>query len=716
MDIIGQILDLLGNPRAAMGLLPHPASWPTAFQDALRAYMVPNIAWYIGLLLILLALASSIVSILTNQRGMRSLLGTLILVSLWGILAPQPGNSCIPDSGYPCVVNKTVQIVSPGGNAEVEIWQNTIDENGNFRSLTNPGQVVPIPSTVTKTLVKNLKTPAYAKYVYNDIPQMHSLIESVWWLAQETGTRGVAFSMIRYQDGIEKTRKKLVEIFATTLLVNVVGSGVNSLAAYIPLVLAGKGGKGGAVIGFGGGLFGGALGGAVSLATAGVVEVAKAIAAAIALAPLAVSFTYSLAIAGSGFLFYLVFFLFPLFLGLAALFGVSIIRLPLQIMIFSIMIPLIMSPLVGATMHMLYGYNDMVERVGEKTFPKELMSELPRKDKPADPFMANLVHTMVVEQLRNTYECLRPFFPNGELVERLPDKLNVPGIATPECYTTNDGQTLNFQGNEFKFLDRSRFGQPAARPREVSIESFLSYPIQGTGKTINRGNIKIFYKDLGSLLGDGLANNLDLLTPRKLEQMGRIISRYGIEFSVPPGNFVDNFAHAVYATIGEELRRERRRITEEDFKSSLRFLGVVFKPEAKDALIERKAEKKFIHLREGGSADVCGLDMDGNPDTNDVNSSCLISLPWEISFIIDRYILANELGVPESIYGSGNLAHTALSLVVSMVSMIAISLVVFAAGWSLLGTVLSTGIDGLAKLTEPPGLTPLTNLVYAGRR
>lgn len=95
--------------------------------------------------------------------------------------------------------------------------------------------------------------------------------------------------------------------------------------------------------------------------------------------------------------------------------------------------------------------------------------------------------------------------------------------------------------------------------------------------------------------------------------------------------------------------------------------------------------------------------------------ACLLSSPVEVSYVLDRFLLANEMGLDETSILSGGLAQAALSVFVSGLVSLVLSLIVIGSVWGLMGAAFGATVGGLEGVVEAPGLGILANQLGRSR-
>lgn len=674
METLNQILSLLGNPEAALNLFPNPASWPILLQDALRSYRVHEIAYALGALLLLLGAASTVMSYMTGFKGAKVFFNLLLVGLLWGALTAPPKNDCLPDSGYPCVVQKEVELVNPAGE-KIPYIQEQLD----FSGAKGGGDYWVLPDDKRAIAQKEATSaiPPYIRYQYKTpLPPLWAGAEGLWWTLSGTANRSLQSTLLRYQEEIQDTRTRLLALVKTAFTINMAGTLTDAavnLAVFKGLTSKSAVGKASAI------LLGGATGQMTNTGIAMITELFKSVAVIMALAPLTLILTYGFIVSLAGFAFYVSIFLFPIFIGLGALFGAQTVVFPLRLILVSLLVPVLVSPLVGTSIHMTYGYNTALKQFLETSADKGALAEVPMKDDPVSAFVGSLVLQAMAKQAFNAYLCMRPYFEKttGGKYQYTgnPDRKSVtyPDGGIKTCYLDN--------GSGFLMWPPAYAEAPGTK--EVSV--LLSVPLAG-GKNLP-ASPEDFFVRLAAYTNDGAASMLDLTSPLKLKQLRNLINDYGLVFYLP-GNTPSLLAEAIR--------------------------GANIDPKVKDTFTEAKIRNAYFNL---------GKEMDPNNvksfkeelgQFKAKESGIYSSDPPAALHVLDRYILADRLGLDNTAIGNGGLAQTALAFFVSSVVSLALSLIVIGATWGLMGAAFGAAVRGGDTVIEAPGLAGFSGIMNFG--
>lgn len=698
MDVLSQILSLLGNPQSALGLMPNPASWPVLMQDAMRSYRVHEIAYWIGILFLLLGAASSVLSYMTQARGAKVFLNLLLVGVLWGALVQKPQNDCLPGSGYPCVVQKKVYLENPNANANLG-WVTYAKETLNF------GNVSPDSNGrfVLKNEHRNIKVvqeagilPPYIRYEYaQSLGPIWSMVEDLWWTLSRGANTNLMASLLSYQKEIVLTRQQLLSLVKTTFAINAAGTLADAIAQMaVYRALAGakdyRGALKGIVTVAGAGAATQSMGTGIAIIT----ELAKSLAVILALAPLAMILTYGFVVSMAGFAFYLILFTFPIFIGLGALFGAQTVAFPIRLLLVSLLVPVLVSPLVGASVHMTYGYQAALQQFLETSADKDLLKEIPMKDDPVSAYVGATVVQIAAKQLHNTYLCLKPYFQRdgNNYVYRPkydsgPVKFPDGNIAT--CYDDAGGNLT----------------RPVQFATQVSMDSLgaiLALPVMPDTLNRNSANLNRFFNDLAAYTNDGAATMLDLTSPMKLQQLRKLVNRYGLRFSMPlPMTSMSNILAQGMNKLGPEVSKT---FTPSKIKTALENLGKGMDPNSFKKNEDMKSNLGQFQI--GKTSEECGI--------GGTSGQCQQSTPVEVLYILDRFILANQMGLDDSLLGNGGLAQTALSVFVSTLVSMILSLIVIGATWNMMGMVFGATVRAGDTVIEAPGLGGFAGLMNFG--
>lgn len=675
---ITDILSLLGDPGRALSMFPNPSVWPTLAQDALRGYQVYNIALILGGLLFLLGAASSVIAYQTG-RGFGPLLNLLIVSLAGSLFVGAPMRDCIPGTGYPCIVDKRVELVNPT-TSRISYTTEKLD----FSNATQRGETYTLADDKRRIDKKEatVTLPPYVRYEYKEpLPKLWGQLEGLWRQLAEGSNLALASSLAKYQEQILQQRELLVKLFVVNLGLG--AAGILADAAFTNFVASvGKSMPSRTAAG----AFGvAALGGAAQTLSTGIAiltETIKIVAALLALVPLFIVLSYGFVISLSGFIFYLVAFLFPLFVGVAAIWGIAAILAPLRLALVSLLIPTIISPIVGASLHMIYGYNQSVEEflsTADKPETKTLLDELPMVSDPMASFVASELTRTVAMQLRNTALCLSPYFQrqeNGRYVYVKPAETASP-VSYGKCYRNEDVSPPNSPNEGFILRE-----PPPPAPDAAS------YPIREF-----RGDLTQFYNDLMSYLNHTpeTIGTIDLTSPLKLRSLLNLAKRYDIRLSLPSDQNI--YATTLEAHLRAVIARQNANlpIPPRSVEGALSKLG----KKIDLGKVPKDLEKKFSSDGKG-SPPILLDEVGGTP-----------SYAWNT---VRRMALATEAGISQSELNAAGASQAALSLLVSTAVAMAISLVVIGALWSMSGMVYQATVNGAQGVVEAPGLSYLGGL------
>ncbi|MCX7849664.1 hypothetical protein [Thermus sp.] len=697
MDVLNQILSLLGNPQSALSLMPNPASWPVLMQDAMRSYRVHEIAYWVGILFLLLGAASSVLSYMIQTRGAKVFFNLLLVGVLWGGLVTRPENDCLPGSGYPCVVQKEVYLENPNQNTawtRVRYAKETLDFSR--VSAGAGGQYVLRDRDRQIQVVEEVGIlPPYIRYEYkHSLGPIWSRVEGLWWTLSSGANASLMASLLSYQKEIVRAREQLLSLVKTTFAINAAGTLADALAqtAVYHSLMGAKDFKG-ALKGLAGVSLAGAATQSLGTGIAVITELFKTLAVILALAPLAMILTYGFVVSMAGFTFYLIVFTFPIFVGLGALFGAQTVAFPLRLLLVSLLVPVLVSPLVGASVHMTYGYNAALQQFLETSAEKGLLKEIPMKDDPVSAYAGATIVQIAAKQLHNTYLCLKPYFQRegSRFVYRA--KYDEGPVKYP------DGNIATCYADQGRLL-----AHPVRHASPVSLDSLatiLALPLSGGTITGNWNNLERFFADLAAYTNDGTATMLDLTSPLKLQQMRRLINRYGLAFSLPfPFTNMGSVLAKGMDKLGPDVAKT---FTPARIEAALGKLGTPMDP---------ASFQKSPGMKEGLGQFLLGK---GNEECQvGGQGTCKASSPPEVLYILDRFLLANRMGLDDTLLGTGGLAQTALSVLVSTLVSLVLSLIVIGATWNMMGMVFGATVRAGDTVIEAPGLGGFAGLMNFG--
>jgi hypothetical protein len=671
---IADILALLGDPQRALSIFPNPGVWPTLAQDALRGYQVYNIALILGGLLFLLGAASSVIAYQTG-RGFKPLLNLLIVSLAGSLFVGKPLSDCMPNTGYPCIVDKRVELVNPA-TSNISYTVEKLD----FSKAQTYGDTYVLPDVQRQPSSQAMAVtlPPYVRYEYSEpLPKLWGQLEGLWRQLAEGSNLALASSLAKYQDQIREQKELLVKLFVVNLGLGAAGiladSTFTNLVANLGKNMTSRTARGA----FGVALLGGA-GQTLSTGIAILTETIKMVAALLALVPIFIVLSYGFIISLSGFVFYLVAFLFPLFVGVGAIWGVAAIFAPLRLALVSLLIPTVVSPIVGASLHMVYGYNQSLEdflSTVDTPAKKDLLDELPMINDPMASFVASELTRTVAMQLKNTALCLSPYFQrqeNGRYVYVQPAQTASP-VSYGKCYKNEDVSPMGF----------SLRGTVPAPPPGPDAASYPIWEFQG--------NLTQFYNDLMSYLNNTpeTIGVIDLTSPLKLKALLRLAERYKIPLSLPKDR--DTYAVALEAHLRDVIARQNVNlpIPPGSVKNALGKLGAGINL----SKVPPNLQSAFTYNNGGGNL------LDGTEGTP--------PYAWNT---VRRVALAAEAGISQGELNAAGASQAALSLIVSTAVSMAISLAVIGALWSMSGMVYRATINGAQGVVEAPGLSYLGGL------
>lgn len=697
MDAVTQILSLLGNPSQLLNLIPNPVTWPTLTQDALRAYKVDHIAYWMGLFFLLLGLVSAVLGYMTGNRGMRTIAHVMVIGILWALLTKPPVDQCIENSGYPCVVEKTVKLVRPSEGG-FTYYKEKLD----FKGAVPEGGVYLLRHKDRSIAVEEAKInfPPYIKYEYtHPLPYPWDKVEEFWWFSSNTANNNIVASLARYQEGIEAARSQLVGLAVTAFSINTVGAITDAGLYALTLALANKVGQRNLKEWLFSGLkvFGlGAASQGVNTGIAIIVEIFKTMALVLAITPLAIMLTYGFIVATAGFTFYLTLVLFPIFIGLGAIFGFRPVAFPLQLMLVSLITPIVVAPLMGASLHMLYGYNASVQQFLETSSDRELMGEVKTKDSPLNAFIASTVVNAMAKQLYNTYICLSPYFSKDLSGQYIYGDAPFEGPYLPA--TGGVATCFDVDASEKRLALPLRWSRDAQKAKNLDLA--INVPIKDTGKKIESvDRLKKFFSDLAAYTNDGNVTMLELSSPQKLRQLRNIALRYGITFSgvSNKGEFSE-----IVKEIHEKLSKEDRAV----FSQAAMLKAYDELGKAMGTHLQSYPKRdELAQFRFSQSLEDCNLLGDNR---------CLPGGSETPLRILDRILLANMMGLEDDYLSTGGLTATALSTLVSAIVSLALSIVVIGATWGIMGAVFGAAVQTSGSVLEPPGLSGFSGLMNLG--
>jgi hypothetical protein len=532
IEFLEQFLGTIASPQGAFESLPHSASWIAFFQDALRSYKLINLSYYLGGLLLFIALLKTVYDYIQGYRVARQVVAIGVASFLFAALATPPRDECVKNTGYPCLVEKRLELkqgLKSIAYAEEELdWKKAKYDSatGVYKLTDAPGQPNQRQITV-KT--KDLSHVRYLTYEYPfGFTPVWDRIEEFWWSTYATANTALASMVVKYAESANETRDTLFvlirDVFATSTTKGL-------LDEVLPYVGVAGGLRRAGVAAFAGG-----VSGATDVPLAMLANSVRTMAILIASAPVALILTYHVLAALSGFILYLIIFLAPIFIGLSAIFGLPILSFPARLLVSIFVVPILSSTVLGTSLHLIYQYTDNLRTFVESNTDEDtrdatvvdLYADF--KDMPvASPVLAYYLSQLAAYQLSNLYACMKD---GGFLI------INESGRPTYQENPPSPSVDKEVCGQGGEQVKRLMGGGATSYPwipgREPIIESLsrrLPKQVLNIGLPHPDFSKEKFVAELYSIVGLGTAegsNPSALISPVGRERLARFIARWGV--------------------------------------------------------------------------------------------------------------------------------------------------------------------------------------------
>lgn len=507
LETIVQLVGGAGDPNLVARLVPDSAVWPHYLAVMLRAYRIPEYVYWIGLGLLLLGLAASIVRYQAGQENLLSaLLRFTVVGGLWSASVITPAmNGCDPAYGEltPCVLRGD-WIVEKVDLADNEVTVPTLKPDGSIELKS--------VAVNQKPVYRINFNPQSAKD--NDAP-IGRLLKGVWRQFNTWSNQALFREMARQQPGIAEAKKALNEL----LVVMVIGSGAAGAASTLG-AYAGMLGTMGAIPGFFG--FLSSVGGA-ALETAAdttlrlVQGVGGSLVSAMLFGPVALLTVYHAINTLSGALLYVVLFGAPIILGLSALLGVQLLLGTLRLLLVVLLIPLITAPIFGTALRVIYG--GFQEKENQVRGLNEIASSLLSENDPSKPFRTMHLVRLATTQMQNTWLCVQALSVDKGTG-------NVPGVFCPdsleELFYTNASDWYSKVEAMRRKTGASNvkafIGQHA-----LSVPALIALP---KGQSDHKAAAQAFANAMKTFVGGSGDSAASLVNRAKMEEFFEIIKVY----------------------------------------------------------------------------------------------------------------------------------------------------------------------------------------------
>jgi len=531
IEFLQQFLGTIANPQGAFESLPHSASWIAFFQDALRSYKLINLTYYLGGVLLLIALLKTVYDYIQGYRVARQVVAIGVASFLFAALATPPRDECVKDTGYPCLVEKRLELkrgLDSITYAEEKLdWKNAKYDNGVYKLTDAAGEPNQRQITIKS---KDLSHVRYLTYEYPaGFTPVWERIEDLWWSTYSTANTALASMVAKYAESANDTRNTLFSLIKDIFATNTTKGLLDEV---LPFVGAAGGLRRAGVAALAGG-----ASGAADVPLAMLSNSVRTMAILIASAPVALILTYHVLAALSGFILYLIIFLAPIFIGLSALFGLPILSFPARLLVSIFVVPILSSTVLGTSLHLIYQYTDDLRHFVESDTDEDVKDlavadfYADYKDMPtASPILAYYLSQLAAYQLSNLYACVKD---GGFLI------IDESGKRT---YQENppspnvDQQVCGGNGDRVKKLMNGGVNFYFFNPGKESIIENLSKRLPWQVLKLNTMNPdpsskEKFVAELYSIVGLGTAegsNPSALLSPVGRERLARFIGKWGV--------------------------------------------------------------------------------------------------------------------------------------------------------------------------------------------
>lgn len=228
-ELIIQLVSGFGDPNLIARMLPDSSVWPHYLALSLRSYRIPEITYWVGILLFLLAILLGTMRILTGREAPLPLfLRFLALGILWPLVVVTPGmNGCDTKyNTYPCVLKgewQAQRVDITGGEVKVPV-------------LAPDGRITTVP------VAMNLK-PVY-KVTFNPVPSqgqgndtiLGRAIKGAWGQFNRYSNEALYREMARHQKGIGAVKAATNKLLLTVVVGAGVAGGFSTFGNYLSML------------------------------------------------------------------------------------------------------------------------------------------------------------------------------------------------------------------------------------------------------------------------------------------------------------------------------------------------------------------------------------------------------------------------------------------------------------------------------------------------
>lgn len=558
IEFLQQFLGTIANPQGAFESLPHSASWIAFFQDALRSYKLINLTYYIGGLLLLIALLKTVYDYIQGYRVAQQVVAIGVASFLFAALATPPRDECVKGTGYPCLVEKRLELKQ--GLRSITYAEEKLDwKNARYDSNTGVYKLTDAPGeTNQRQITIKTKDLSHVRYLAYEYPAgftpVWERIEDFWWSTYATANTALASMVVKYAESANETRDTLFVLIRDVFATSTTKGLIDEVLPYVGIT--------GGVRRAGVAALAGGVSGATDVPLAMLANSVRTMAILIATAPVALILTYHVLAALSGFILYLIIFLAPIFIGLSAIFGLPILSFPARLLVSIFVVPILSSTVLGTSLHLIYQYTDNLRSFVESNTDEDTRDATVAdlyadyRDMPtASPILAYYLSQLAAYQLSNLYACMKD---GGFLI------IDESGKPTYQENPPSPSVDKEVCGQDGVWVKRLMSGGATSYPwsSEAIIESFsrrLPKQVLNIGIPDPDFSKEKFVAELYSIVGLGTAegsNPSALISPVGRERLARFISKWGVLLNADglntnvPDQTVRKFAYELAAQFG----------------------------------------------------------------------------------------------------------------------------------------------------------------------
>ncbi len=500
IQFLGDLISGAGDPNVIARILPDSSVWPHYLALSFRSYRLPEYFYWIGLGLVLLGFALSVLSYFSGRARLSDLLLRFSIVSiLWQLTVVTPAMVGCKTGGVPCVLSGEWRAAKSAG-VESEVAVPVLDQNGNITVRTWQVQVRP-----TYQISFN---PKPSNGLEND-RYLSRQIKGAWSTFNRLSNQALFRELARQQKGIAEAKRALNHVFTSVMVGVGTGGAISALANYIS-------GAGPALsafttrIPFIGAALGPLLGAASGYVGAGLEAVADSwtrlvqglggtLVTAMLFGPVALLTMFHSINTLSGVLLYLVLFSAPILLGIAAMGEMGVLANAFRVLLLALFVPLITGPVFGMAFRVVYGgYGEETERLQKLS---NIANALVTLDDRTRPFRYTILSNVASAQLAATYACAKAM---DEATGRIP---TTPPYLCPE--TADDLVYRDYDDYKNKVLRLYANGS-LTNLKEVVGRKYANVPALLYASGDPKSVVKDFAKKAEAFFGQGKDRDFQL--------------------------------------------------------------------------------------------------------------------------------------------------------------------------------------------------------------